>query len=140
VRLTRFRTEEEDTPWASMADLAFNLVIFMMVMMISGAMADQGIEVFLPSSEARSEFPPRQVMITIDRVGRVFLDGKPGSLAEVKGYVTSRITNKPGEFVVIKSDRDTPYKFVIDVMDELTQAGITRIALPTRQEGEGGGG
>jgi biopolymer transport protein ExbD len=123
-----------------MADLAFNLVILMMVMMISTAMADKGIEVFLPSSEARSDFPPRQIVITIDKAGRIFLDGKPGSLKEVRGYATSRISNKPGEFVVIKSDRDTPYKFVIDVMDELTQAGITRIALPTRQEGEGGGG
>ena len=48
--------------------------------------------------------------------------------------VLTKVTANPESFVLVKSDQGVKYRMVIDVLDELLQAGITNIALPTEEE------
>lgn len=120
---------------ASMADLAFLLIIFFMVTTVFSV--DRGLLIELPQTAVREAVDLREVVLTIDAQGGVHADGKPIPLTAVQGYVKAARAGNPQRPVVVRSDRRVEYGKVADVMDELLQAGVRDVALPTAAEGTG---
>jgi len=75
-------------------------------------------------------------MSRIDPAQALYLDGEKAELRGLGKAVLAKLAGKPEGFVLIKSDQGVPYRRVVDVLDELLQAGISNIALPTEKEGK----
>jgi biopolymer transport protein ExbD len=115
-----------------MADITFLLIIFFMVGTVFNV--EKGIEMTLPQSTVQQDIPDENVIISIDVKGEFYIDGEPADLGEIGDLTFGLLTGHPEKYVLIKSDQGVKYKVVIDVLDELLQAGITNIALPTEEE------
>ncbi|MEW6487891.1 MAG: biopolymer transporter ExbD [Thermodesulfobacteriota bacterium] len=130
----RLTADDEAVPMASMADIAFLLIIFFMVTMVFSV--DRGLLIELPQTAVQESVNLREIVLSITSEGRIQADGRFVSLAEVGPYVRAARAANPRGPVVVRSDRRVAYGTIADVMDELLQAGVRDVALPTAAEGD----
>ena len=143
MRLERSRKAEAIIPTASMADIAFLLIIFFMV---TTAYEVDRTQVRLPLSRTRQESQKGAAVVVIAREPRSgavsyrFSDGRRTSRAVGTPsdiYLeASRITyGEPGRPFVVKADATLRYALVDEVLDQLRSAGVENLVLLTRQQG-----
>jgi biopolymer transport protein ExbD len=128
-----FEDEAEVIPTASMADITFLLIIFFMVGTVFNV--EKGIDMRLPQSTVQQDISEENVIISIDKEEKLYLDGEAVELGALGQSTMEKLAGSPESFVLVKSDQGVKYRIVIDVLDELLQVGITNIALPTEEEG-----
>lgn len=127
---------EDEEPLAQMnfiplIDIALTLVIILMV--TTAVIKKPGVQLKLPETRTQEGSPEtaRDLVIAISREGQFFVNGQ--RLAA--NGVLQRLTNVAGKNkdarVLVKGDRDVPYRKVMEVMDLARQAGLSRIMLPT---------
>lgn len=130
----------DEIPTASMADIAFLLIIYFMI--TTTFAATRGLDFQLPEQQ---DDPPmvekeESVLIEIRRSGQLIVDGQTMELAGVLDYLQPKLERNPLKPVIIRPDEDAPYGFMVDVFDELRQAEdkiglqIRNISIPTRRE------
>lgn len=127
---------ESYIPTASMADIAFLLIVFFMV--TTTITVDRTV-VELPQSMERTEVPKDAAVIAITEDGIVnFSDGEEDSrvirvedLLPSAAFIMSKNSLK---FFVIKADGNAEYRFIDEVMEQLRQASVRNIAMLTGQE------
>ncbi len=121
-------------PTASMADIAFLLIIFFM---LTTSFSPERTSVTLPKSEIRTEVSKDAAIVAISSQGEVsFTDGEApaftlASMAELGQYVKTLVTAIPGKEFLIKADRDVQYQLVDGVLEQLRSNGARRIGLLT---------
>jgi biopolymer transport protein ExbD len=127
-----FREDEDFVPLASTADIMFLLMIFFLVNTTFNT--EKGINMQLPDTVVQEDIPAQNLTVSLDKTGRIYLDGKEITLKEVGPLSRDRLAGHPDRFVLIKSDQGVPYGAVVEILDELFQVGIHNIALPTKKE------
>lgn len=140
MRLRRARRGLVATiPTASMADIAFLLIVFFMV---TTAYSLDRTPMELPATEQQEQTQKGSAMIAIthDEVYRFstgeedtrVVDGIGGLAAEIR-QVTA--VNKLHPFV-IKADRRVKYRVIDQVLEQLRAAGAENVTLLSRGEGQ----
>lgn len=112
-------------------DIALTLVIILMV--TTAFVRQPGVSLKLPETATREGKPetPKDLTIAIASDGRYFVDGKNLSVAELRGRLVTFGARNKDLRVLVKGDRAVPYANVMEVMDLVRQAGLTKIVLPT---------
>lgn len=133
------RVVSSEIPTASMADIAFLLVIYFMLTITFAA--TQGLDMALPPDEPREIDPVESVLVEVQRAGALVVDGRQLSIGGLLGYLEPKLRRNPGKPVIVRAAEGTPYGAMVDVMDELRQGrdrlGLAQeieIALPTDRE------
>ena len=124
-------------PTASMADIAFLLIIFFMVTI---SFEVDKTQVALPRTELRLEIPKKSAYVSITEAGQIRVsDGEeisvpvPGA-QEVLSFAADVVRRDPSKAFVLKADKDVPYRAVDEVVDALKQAKAEVIYLLSEQE------
>lgn len=127
--------EEAEIPDASMADIAFLLLIFFLV--TTTIDVDTGIGLVLPPPPDPEQKPPpikekNLLKILVNSSGAVLIEGEPSSMTEVKQKTVEFIDNygkdpdlsdSPDKAIVsLKTDQQTPYQTYINMLDEVKGA------------------
>lgn len=126
-------------PTASMADIAFLLIVFFMV---TTTITVDRTTVDLPTSLQRTEVDKDAAVIAIEADGIIhFSDGEedsrvinPQDILPSAAFIMSKNSLK---FFLIKADGDAEYRHIDQVMEQLRQASVRNIAMLTQQEGAG---
>jgi|SRR5690625_144947 len=132
--LKKRQREDAEIPGSSLADIAFLLLIFFLV--VTTIDVDTGIGLVLPPIPDDVEPPPirerNMLRILVNAQGMVLLNDEPVSIAEVQQRVEEFVENpannpdlseSPDDAIVsIKTDRQTPYNVYIDMLDEVMGA------------------
>ena len=123
-----------DIPTASMADVAFLLIIFFLV--ASFYSVTRGVQFSLPRhDEATVNVEPEaSVLVEIGPDGGLQVDGRGMSLADLPGYLRPKLVANPGKPVIMRTALDAPYSAMTDVFDELRQVGVRNVVIPTQAE------
>jgi biopolymer transport protein ExbD len=117
-------------------DIIFQLVIFFMV--TTNFITTPGIEVDLPRSSAQTILQEdNDLKVWVKADGQVMLDDEPASLGQLKEAFSG--SSKDAQ-VVIKADKDVGHGRVVQVMDLARSHGLTRLAIATEANVQGGGG
>lgn len=114
-----------------MLDLAYVLIV---IFILLATAAVSGIEVNLP--KAANTVPldqPETQAITVSSDGQMFLNGYPVSPDELRTQLTTVMASDPETPVIIRGDTATAYGRVIEVLDIVKGAGVTKIGLPSEQ-------
>ncbi len=128
----RVHVDEEGIPITNLVDVLFLLIVFFMVSTVLSF--DRGLGVKLPETQQAGRISNKGVSILVNREGRVFVDGREVPLERLGQDVKERQKTQ-GENVILKSDRETRYQAIADVMDRLLEAGISDLSLPVLDKG-----
>ena len=130
----RIRKVEAVVPTASMADIAFLLIIYFM---LTTSFSPVKMSVDLAEAANRAEVEQQAAVIAIGIDGQIEVsDGlAPGnrlnSLDELDGFVNEVVTVEPTKQFIIKADRNVRYDTFNGVYERLRTHGARRIALLT---------
>lgn len=133
MRIPR-RAVPAEIPTASMADVAFLLIIFFLVTSVFSV--TRGIQFSLPRHDeaSLSASPEAAVLIKIASDGSLLVDEKPMRLEQVAGYLGPKLERNPTKSVIVQTAMEAPYAAMIDVFDEIRQIGVTNVVIPTQAE------
>jgi biopolymer transport protein ExbD len=126
----------EDEPMAEMnliplIDVALTLLIIMMVTTVF--IHHPGVSLRLPETATREGAPEtnKDLTILVAADGSLYVDAQKQSAAEVQARLLAQAKKDPQSRVLIKGDRNVIYARMMEVMDMVRQAGLTRVVLPT---------
>ncbi|WP_421774114.1 ExbD/TolR family protein [Gracilimonas sp.] len=133
--LKKRKRESAEINGSSMADIAFLLLIFFLV--TTTINVDTGIGLMLPPPLEEDQEPPpikeRNLMnILVNQEGRIVMDEEFYQLGEVKARLVEFIKNPTQDpnlaetpdlaIVSIRTQRETPYRIYVDMLDEVMGA------------------
>jgi biopolymer transport protein ExbD len=104
------------------------LVLLIIFMIATPFIYQSSMKVQLPQA-SKSEEASRDVIITINARGDVFLEDKNIDLDTLKFKLSAMIRRKPDTSVIINGDKNVKYNSVIQVMDILTRSGVKNPGL-----------
>ena len=119
-------------PLTSLIDIVFLLLIYFLL--TTNFMVDEGIKIQLPQADTTSPQVEKEITITIDKSGRIYLENEPVLLGELFQHVKERIEGRQELPVVIKADRSIMLNTAVRVMDVVKAAGAGRLVLATEKE------
>ena len=130
----RRREVPSEIPTASMADVAFLLIIFFLV--ASFYSVTRGIQFSLPKHDeaALTAEPEAAVLIEIGSDSSLTVDNRAMTIADLQGYIGPRLQQNPTKSVILQTSLDAPYQAMTDVFDELRQVGVQNLVIPTSTE------
>lgn len=109
-------------------DLAFVLLI---IFIITAPLLEQSINVNLPSASPNSaEVDPNAVKtIAVDAEGQIYLDKEPLDKEALYQALAAFKEAEPDAGVIIRVDTQNPVQKMVDVLDAMSRAGITRMSI-----------
>jgi biopolymer transport protein ExbD len=125
-----------DIPGASLADMAFLLLIFFMVSTRFPRDEERPIEWAVASAATRIDAKQKDILnVWLQRDGTVFINDQRLDM-DVVSDVVAPLYQASGEALVIsvRGDRETPYVLVDRLQQELIAAGVARVVFATRLE------
>jgi biopolymer transport protein ExbD len=114
-----------------MIDVIFFLLVFFMVSTLSMTI-NRGLPVNLPTAASSQKDLRENLNLTLTQDGEMFLNKEPITIQELGPRVTAALANEPELMVIITADGDVRHHAVVEVMDELRLAGVTRLAIAVR--------
>jgi biopolymer transport protein ExbD len=129
----------DEIPTASMADIAFLLLIFFLVTTVFPK--DKGLEVVLPAEGEEVAVSQKNILHMIVQPNGI-VELKRGESTSIQQVPPERIENiwrqevtgNPNLIAAVKTHPDTPHRYMIDVLDALQLAGAERISLQLLEE------
>ena len=121
-------------PTASMADIAFLLIIFFMVSTVF--VVYRGFPVDLPPAGKIDLVKSRRnlVNIWVSPQGRIMVDEFETDLSRVGSIVQAKLAKNSRTVVLVKSDRNTEFRMISGVISELRKANALRVSFIARRE------
>ena len=123
MRKSKLMAEINITPFTDVV-----LVLLIIFMIATPFIYQSGIKVQLPQGSTSEEMS-KDIIITVDAQGNVFLEDTKLDLATLKAKIITMVRDKADVFVIVNGDKNAKYDSVIQVMDVLTQSGVKNPGL-----------
>lgn len=135
MRTRRHQTEDAEVyiDMTPMLDFVLNLLIFFIV--TSAYVKVTGVQVNVPNAETAREEKSSNIFIGITAEGEIWIDRREVDLHAVRANVARLRAENPQASVVIQSDSASTTGLLVQVMDQVRQAGIEKIAVAAEQPG-----
>lgn len=133
--LERKSKVSDEIPTASMADIAFLLLIFFLTTTVFEE--EKGLPIVLPEATAEEvqvsqsniiHFLVREDGAVVIRRGESQAE-QIVAYSEIEGIMRQEISNNPDIIAAVKTAPNAPYRHMINVLDELQSAAAQRISL-----------
>jgi biopolymer transport protein ExbD len=105
-------------PLNSMSDVAFLLLIFIMIVALINYRKEVKIE-YPEAKTALKTSAEKNLEVWIDIKGNIFLDGEASNYLSLENKITDLYINAPDTRVHIIADKNTPYEKINSVLEIL---------------------
>ena len=115
-----------------MIDVVFLLLCFFVTSQLF-AQWETEIDITLPTAQT-GELPqrlPGEIIINITHDSRILVNTRPLDLPALATLLTDLAAQFPGQPVILRADRSTPYESIISVLDLCRQADLWNISFAT---------
>ena len=129
----------DQIPTSSMADIAFLLLVFFLVTTIFDE--EKGLSIVLPETGNEAEVSQKNVLhLSIQPTGIV--EVKRGespqiqqvNAAEIGAIWRLEVSQNPNLIAAVKTAPNAPYRYMVDVLDQLQAVGASRVNLALLEE------
>ena len=128
MMLEKERKRGAEIPTASMADIAFLLLIFFLV--VTTIDVDKGLGLTLPPIGQDIEIQKKNICtVLINAEGKVLIDEKPVQTNLINEIISRKLAENERLIVSLKTARETKYEVYIKTLDQIKMAGSKRISL-----------
>ncbi|MFQ5679674.1 MAG: ExbD/TolR family protein [Gemmatimonadota bacterium] len=132
--MTRKERVSDEIPTASLADIAFLLLIFFLTTTVFNE--EKGLPIVLPEQQQEQEVSPKNIIFfLVQPDGRVVVkrgesqDEQVVSYRQVEGILRQELAANDKLIAAIKTDPDAAYRHMVNVLDQVKLAGAERISL-----------
>jgi biopolymer transport protein ExbD/biopolymer transport protein TolR len=110
------------------------MMLLMVIFMITAPMMQGGVDVALPTGEARPLEPKSGLVVSVNRQEQIFVDGTAMSYAEFRGAFKALAERKGKQGVYLQADRDASYGYVARVLAVMQRAGVGNVGIVMEAE------
>jgi len=132
--MKRKQKVSDEIPTASMADIAFLLLVFFLTTTVFNE--ERGLPIVLPEqSEEQDVSAKNLIFFIVQPDGRVVVrrgeseQEQTIASSEVEGILRQELLANPNLIAAIQTHPDAAYRYMVDVLDEVKLAGAERISL-----------
>ncbi|MFZ4593541.1 MAG: ExbD/TolR family protein [Verrucomicrobiaceae bacterium] len=116
------------------------VLVLMLVFMLTAPLLNDGTKgaLVLPlaSSPTKPPAPKSVATLSMDKDQTVRLEGKPLAVADLGAELINLARARPETGVLVQMHRDLPVQALVELMDKLRAAGISRTAVATSAKTE----
>ena len=116
------------------------VLVLMLVFMLTAPLLNDGTKgaLVLPlaSSPTKPPAPKSVATLSMDKDQTVRLEGKPLAVADLGAELINLARARPETGVLVQMHRDLPVQALVELMDKLRAAGISRTAVATSTKTE----
>ena len=105
------------------------LVLLVIFMIATPLLIRSEIKVNLPRTATAEAAAEKNLVVTIDAAGNVYLDGIRVAEADLGRSLTATLAKRPGAPVIIMGDKDVRYDLVVRVLEIAKSVGVSRLSL-----------
>jgi len=106
------------------------VLVLLIIFMVAAPLATVDVPVDLPSSTApQQQRPPKPVYITLKADGTLAVGDNSISRDALPGVLATETGGNKEERIFLRGDRAVPYGDVMELMNDLRDAGYLKIAL-----------
>ena len=120
-----------------MVSLIDVMMLLLVIFMITAPLMQGGIDVKLPAADARPLENKSSLVISINRAGKIFVNGDTVTYGEFAGAFKALVGSKPEtktQGVTIQADGRADWEMVARVLAVVRNAGVTNVGLSTEPE------
>ena len=133
MRLHEKKTKGAEIPTASMADIAFLLLIFFMVTTVFAN--EVGLQIMLPEKGAEVKVKSENIQrIYVEEKGEIRLNGESVNQDQLVDEVKKILSENPKAIFSIKTHPDAQYQYMVKALDKLRLANAERYSLAPSSE------
>ena len=105
------------------------LVLLIIFMIATPLLIRSELKVNLPRTASADTATPRNIVITIDAAGSVYVDGARVEVPQLSSALTAALARRPGSPVIIMGDREVRYDLVVRVLEIARSSGVAKLSL-----------
>ncbi len=133
MKLHEKKRKGAEIPTASMADIAFLLLIFFMVTTVFAN--EVGLQIMLPEKGEEVKVKPENIQrIYVEEKGKIRLNGVEVSQDELVDEVKKILSGNPDAIFSIKTHPVAKYEYMVNALDKLRLANAERYSLAPSSE------
>ena len=118
-------------------DIIFSILVFFIVITMQ-MVYQKNLPVQLPVSESAQRDKKVNLVITIQRDGQVTVEDERVA-GEVADRVKGILARRPETDVIIRADKKVEHGSVVEIMGQLKNVGVTRLAVAVEEKGASDG-
>ena len=115
-------------PTATMADIAFLLIVFFLL--TTSMTEDKGLGLTLPPADSVTRVQKRDISkVWINSIGEIAHDEDLVTLEQLRSRIKTMTEENPELIISIKTDPDALFDWFVNVIDEIKMSGNVRISI-----------
>jgi biopolymer transport protein ExbD len=122
----RKATQPSGVDITPLLDIVFQLLLFFI---LTSALIQPNIELDLPESNQNSETIEADLVISVDKEGRVFFNDRIVNIEEIEISLRSFAAQNTNGNVILRVDSALPYGNFFSILDASRSAGIKNLHL-----------
>jgi biopolymer transport protein ExbD len=127
MKLRRPHRMVERETVVALIDVTFFLLVFFM--MVGRLDATAPFTVLPPRGMTGTDLPGGGITLSVGTDGALALDGSPLAAEALEGKIKERLAKTPATLVRINSDRSTPLRIILGLVNRLEDAGAKDVAI-----------
>ena len=128
----KHNSDEADVDMTPMLDIVFIMLIFFIV--TATFVKQSGLEVIRPPADTAEDQRRVSILIAVGPGDSVWMDNKEVDVRAVRAGVEKLLAENPLGSVVIQADEKSKSGILMQVMDQVRQAGAPATAIATEKE------
>jgi biopolymer transport protein TolR len=110
------------------------MMLLMVIFMITAPMLQGGVDVALPTAEARPLEPKSGLVVSVTRRGEIYVDDTRLSYPEFRASFKALAARRGRQGIYLRADQGVPYGTVVRVLAVMRGAGIGDVGLVAEPE------
>jgi len=108
------------------------MLVLLIIFMVTAPMMIHGVNVNLPITESKSiKSTEDPLILSITKKRLIFIENYNVEFKALNGKLKKIFANRAGKELLLQADKDVPYGFVMKVMSQVKEAGITKVGMIT---------
>lgn len=115
--------------FSSLTDIVMLLLIFFLL--TSSFVTTKGLDVVLPDAVNTEKHQDERLFVSVDAEEKISLNENPVTREDLPGLIAAEVQADSMAVVVLRADKELPYRVIVEMLDLIKGAGATRFFLAT---------